>query len=171
VSGPRARALLLGGLVVVGLLLWWLLPASGLRTDPASVTAASTGRVTSTVASSSAIAPRPTRTIGPTRTTGAASGDLRSRDLRTKARGVLAVVDATGAAPKGYVGGRRFMNDGRGGTEPLPRTSGGRTVVYHEYDVNPFREGVDRGAQRLVVGDDGSAYCTPDHYDSWIRLR
>jgi guanyl-specific ribonuclease Sa len=91
---------------------------------------------------------------------------------RARAEAVLALVEATGKAPPGYVGGRQFMNDGRGGTTALPRAgSDGRLVVYHEYDVNPYVRGVDRGPQRLVVGQDGSAYYTGDHYRTWTRLR
>ncbi len=44
-------------------------------------------------------------------------------------------------------------------------------MEYHEYDVNPRRSGVNRGPQRLVVGDDGSAWYTADHYESWVRIR
>jgi guanyl-specific ribonuclease Sa len=92
--------------------------------------------------------------------------------VRAKALVVLTIVDETGEPPAGYVGGRQFMNDGRGGTAPLPRYDASRRqIVYHEYDVNPHRSGVDRGPQRLVVGNDGSAWCTADHYVSWTRLR
>jgi len=92
--------------------------------------------------------------------------------LQTKARHVIEVVDATGRSPDGYLGGRQFMNDERGGTTPLPRRGAdGRVIVYHEYDVNPRHQGVDRGPQRLVMGSDGSAYVTPDHYVTWERLR
>ncbi len=92
--------------------------------------------------------------------------------VRSKALYVLSVLDATGRSPSGYVGGRQFMNDGRGGTSALPRQDGsGRTVTYHEYDVNPKVNGVDRGPERLVVGSDRSAYWTDDHYVTWSRLR
>jgi guanyl-specific ribonuclease Sa len=98
--------------------------------------------------------------------------DPRAGDVRAKAEAVLAVLDRTGKAPQGYVGGRQFLNDGRGGTSPLPRTSAqGLSLRYTEYDVNPFRKGVNRGPQRLVVGSDGSAYVTADHYLTWFRLR
>jgi hypothetical protein len=97
---------------------------------------------------------------------------LADRSLQAKARFVLASVDATGQAPKGYVGGRQFMNDTRGGTASLPRRDArGRPVGYHEFDVNPYRQGVNRGPERLVVGSDGSAFCTGDHYVTWTRLR
>jgi guanyl-specific ribonuclease Sa len=92
--------------------------------------------------------------------------------VRAKALYVLGVVDATGQAPQGYVGGRQFLNDSRGGTTLLPRRdAAGAAVTYHEYDVNPRRPGVNRGPQRLVVGSDGSAWVTADHYVTWSRLR
>jgi ribonuclease T1 len=89
-----------------------------------------------------------------------------------KATAVLKVVDATGRPPSGFVGGRHFLNDGRGGTGLLPeRDAQGRSVSYTEYDVNPRRSGVNRGPERLVTGDDGSAYYTPDHYVTWVKIR
>lgn len=92
--------------------------------------------------------------------------------VRAKALYVLSVVEATGSAPSGYVGGRQFMNDTRGGTTALPHQDGsGRVITYHEYDVNPHESGVNRGPQRLVIGSDGSAWDTADHYVTWERLR
>lgn len=44
-------------------------------------------------------------------------------------------------------------------------------VDYREWDVNPHVKGVDRGAERLVTGSDGSAYSTRDHYDTFVRFR
>jgi guanyl-specific ribonuclease Sa len=116
-------------------------------------------------------APVSTGTADPAGPAGGAALDPNA-DLRSKARAVLSVIDSTGAAPAGYVGGRPFLNDGRGGTAPLPRRdSAGRAITYHEYDVNPYRPGVNRGPQRLVVGSDGSAWYTGDHYVTWVRLR
>ena len=107
--------------------------------------------------------------------TGAAVGvqnqPATTSSLRTKAEYVLSVIDATGQVPSGYVGGRQFMNDGRGGTTALPRTSSGSAITYREYDVNPKVNGINRGPQRLIIGSDGSAYVTGDHYLTWGRLR
>ncbi len=150
---PRAALVLLVLFAVLGGLLWLLGRGVG---GASSGTAVRVG-----TASVRASAP---------------AGTLRqpaaSAPLVDKARYVLAVVDATGAAPSGYVGGRQFMNDGRGGTTALPvRAASGSKIIYHEYDVNPRRQGVDRGPQRLVVGNDGSAFMTGDHYVTWERLR
>jgi guanyl-specific ribonuclease Sa len=160
---PRAALALLGFFAVLALVVW-LLNAGG---QPGSIGAA----------------PTPTIAAGATVSAGAGvqrstpPGTLPERPsasapVTAKARYVLAVVDATGRGPAGYVGGRQFMNDQRGGTTALPhRDAGGHTVIYHEYDVNPRTQGVDRGPQRLVVGSDGSAFVTADHYVTWQRLR
>jgi guanyl-specific ribonuclease Sa len=73
-----------------------------------------------------------------------------------------------GKAPAGYKGGRTFMNDGRGGGQVLPQTDAtGQRVSYREYDVNPFQSGVNRGPERIVIGSDGSAYYTSNHYGTF----
>lgn len=42
-------------------------------------------------------------------------------------------------------------------------------LLYREYTV-PTPGSPDRGARRLVIGDDGSVYYTSDHYSSFVRL-
>jgi len=89
-----------------------------------------------------------------------------------KVQKTLDSVDQTGKAPPGQVGGRQFMNDGRGGGETLPKTDAqGNPVEYREWDVNPKQPGVNRGPERLVTGSDGSAYYTSDHYQSFTQIR
>ena len=151
---PVATAVLVVGFVLLALLAWGL-SHRGSAAAPAGVTTVSVGA---------------TSTAAP----GAAGGADRGPGgaLRSKATYVLGVLDATGRAPDGYVGGRQFFNDGRGGSTGLPRTDGsGTRITYHEYDVNPYHKGVNRGPQRLVVGSDRSAYVTGDHYVTWTRLR
>jgi RHS repeat-associated protein len=85
---------------------------------------------------------------------------------------VLRHIDDTGSAPPGYRGGRTFQNDGRGGGQVLPGTdAGGNPVTYREWDVKPHTRGVNRGAERLVTGSDGSAWYTADHYGTFTRVR
>jgi dienelactone hydrolase len=81
---------------------------------------------------------------------------------------VLKHVDDQGEAPKGYEGGRNFGNfEGH-----LPkRDADGRSVKYREWDVNPLEAGVNRGAERLVTGSDGSAYYSDDHYRTFKKIR
>jgi guanyl-specific ribonuclease Sa len=76
-----------------------------------------------------------------------------------------------GAAQQGYVGNRPFQNDGRGEGEVLPQTdSDGKPITYKEYDVNPYTPGVNRGAERVVIGSDGSKYYTDDHYKTFKKF-
>lgn len=69
-----------------------------------------------------------------------------------------------GKAREGYVGNRIFSNwEGK-----LPTTdSSGNPISYKEYDVNPLMPGVNRGAERVVIGSNGVAYKTVDHYKTF----
>ena len=69
-----------------------------------------------------------------------------------------------------YYGGIEFKNK--------PNTKIGETKIpnknitsYTEYDINPYKYGKPRGTERLVVGRDGSAWYTPDHYKTWYQIR
>jgi dienelactone hydrolase len=85
-----------------------------------------------------------------------------------KALKMLKHVDEHGEAPQGYEGGRTFLNAER----LLPQADAqGRRIKYREWDVNPLRPGVNRGAERLVTGSDGSAYYSDDHYKSFKKIR
>lgn len=117
----------------------------------------------------------PTQRTASTQTsasTGRESQGTQANDVPAYVTDVLAVIDRTGAAPSGFQGGRTFSNDGRGGGERLPqRDDQGGSIRYREWDVHPFQRGVNRGAERLVTGSDGSAYFTEDHYDSFEKIR
>jgi len=81
---------------------------------------------------------------------------------------VLKFVDENGEAMDNYEGGRTFGNF----EKRLPQTDEkGRRIKYREWDVNPLRPGVNRGAERLVTGSDGSAYYTEDHYATFKKIR
>jgi ribonuclease T1 len=85
---------------------------------------------------------------------------------------VLRQIDEHDAAPAGYEGGRVFHNAGRDGEQALPRMdTNGRSIAYREWDVNPKVPGVNRGAERLITGSDGSAYYTSDHYRTFTKVR
>lgn len=81
---------------------------------------------------------------------------------------ILAYVRQTGQAQAGYVGGRRFGNfEGH-----LPRQDiEGRRINYQEWDVNPKKQGRNRGTERLVTGSDGKAWYTNDHYNSFTEIK
>lgn len=81
---------------------------------------------------------------------------------------VLKIIDDTGEAPQGYVGGRNFGNY----EKRLPRyDKKGKTIRYQEWDVNPKIQGKNRGAERLITGSDGSAHFTSDHYKTFTKIR
>jgi ribonuclease T1 len=78
-----------------------------------------------------------------------------------KAYTVADYVAKNGKAPQGYVGGTVFQN--REGLLP-------QGTAYKEYDVNPKVSGQNRGAERIVIGSDGSRYYTGDHYASFTKF-
>lgn len=85
-----------------------------------------------------------------------------------KVLSVLKYVDEHGEAMDNYEGGRTFGNF----EKRLPQTDEqGKRIKYREWDVNPLRPGVNRGAERLVTGSDGSAYYTEDHYATFKKIR
>ena len=93
-------------------------------------------------------------------------------DAGEKAKTVLKYVDQHHEAPQGYEGGRVFHNSGGSDEQALAKHDGsGRAITYQECDVNPKVEGVNRGADRLITGSDGSAYVTADHYKTFTKIR
>jgi Zn-dependent protease with chaperone function/guanyl-specific ribonuclease Sa len=85
---------------------------------------------------------------------------------------VLKSIDQNRSAPEGYEGGRRFLNLGRDGEQILPKVDAqGRAIQYQEWDVHPRVPGKNRGAERLITGSDGSAFYTPNHYQTFLRIR
>jgi len=78
---------------------------------------------------------------------------------------------AKGSPIPGYKGGRPFANDGRNGGQVLPRIDAqGNPIHYREWDVNPYQPGVNRGAERVVTGSDGSSYYTDNHYTTFTPV-
>ena len=47
----------------------------------------------------------------------------------------------------------------------------GQSIKYREFDVNASVPGVNRGKERLVVGNDKSIYYTNDHYDTFTMVQ
>ena len=83
-------------------------------------------------------------------------------------RETLVYVRQHGFAPPGYVGGRVFGNyEGL-----LPRYNLRRKrIEYREWDVRPRAEGRNRGAERLVTGNDGRAWYSADHYRTFLEVK
>lgn len=73
-----------------------------------------------------------------------------------------------GKAPDGYVGGRIFSNREK---RLLDLDASGLRIRYQEWDVHPKSKSVNRGAERLITGSDGSAYFTSDHYNTFLKIR
>lgn len=84
------------------------------------------------------------------------------------ARETLTYIRKHGYAPPGFVGGRVFGNyEGL-----LPRYDARRKrIEYREWDVRLKAAGRSRGAERLVTGNDGRAWYSPDHYKSFIEAK
>ena len=94
-------------------------------------------------------------------------GKNTGKTIPDKVKRVLEQIKANnGTPPKGYKGGRTYNNQPvEGGAQKLPEG-----VHYREYDVNPYTKGQNRGSERIVIGDDGSAWYTKDHYRSFIKI-
>ena len=104
--------------------------------------------------------------------TRAPAHDEATPGVPDKVKKTLDHIDKNHEAPAGYEGGRRFHNEGRGGEQQLPqKDKKGNAISYQEWDVNPKVHGVNRGAERLVTGSDGSAYFTSDHYRTFTKIR
>jgi ribonuclease T1 len=143
---PLLALLLLGVLLAGGYLL------SALRSDDS----ASRGSGAAATASAS----RPGSVASPSRgTDGLATA--RSSTLPVQARQVLRLIEAGGPFPCPQ-DGTVFGNVER----LLPVHPRG---WYHEYTV-PTPGSPDRGARRIVAGQDGARYYTADHYESFVRI-
>ncbi len=94
-------------------------------------------------------------------------------NVPSKAFDTLEYIKKHGAPPPNYKGGKSFLNDGRDGGTLLPKTDAqGKEILYKEYDVDPKPSGTgQRGGERMVIGSDGSAYYTSDHYQSFSPIK
>jgi guanyl-specific ribonuclease Sa len=92
----------------------------------------------------------------------------KNNDIPEKVYEVLSYVTEHKQAMKGYVGGRVFEN--REKRLPLYNTQQKR-IQYREWDVNPKIPGQNRGAERLITGNDFSAWYTRNHYQSFIKIK
>lgn len=88
--------------------------------------------------------------------------------IPVRVREVWNYVEKNGHAPDGYKGGRVFENR----EKRLPVYDSNRApIAYREWDVHPKRKGQHRGAERLVTGNDHSAWYTRDHYRTFVNLK
>ena len=76
----------------------------------------------------------------------------------------------------GAKGGSTWGNKGglsRSGkpNQVLPKIDcNGNPITYREWDVRPHIKGVDRGAERIVTGSDGTIWYTKNHYETFIQV-
>ena len=105
---------------------------------------------------------RPSATVAPTGTEPESDLPVASTsDLPAEALDTLALIEAGGPFPydqdDGVFGNREGL---------LPDRFDG---YYREYTVEtPGSD--DRGARRIIVGDDGEIYYTDDHYESFVEV-
>ena len=94
--------------------------------------------------------------------------DNNSKTIPLKVFKVLNHITNNRRAPEGYIGGRKFKNL----ENLLPKQSeSGKRINYQEWDVNPHKEGKSRGTERLVTGDNETAFYTNDHYQSFQKIK
>lgn len=91
----------------------------------------------------------------------------RNGEIPSKAYEVWKYVRENGQAMPGYVGGRKFGNY----EKRLPERENGQKLRYQKWDVNPKKQGKNRGTQRLVTSSTGRGYYTADHYNSFTELK
>ena len=89
-------------------------------------------------------------------------------NVPVQVRETLAYIRQHGFAPPGYVGGRVFGN--YEGVLPRYNTKRKR-IEYREWDVRAKAEGRNRGAERLVTGNDGRVWYTADHYRTFVEVK
>ena len=72
------------------------------------------------------------------------------------------------SASQGYKGGGIWKNDPVNGKTLLPEKRAG---YYKEWDVSPKVQGAKRGPERIITGQGGEAWYTPDHYETFTRIK
>lgn len=160
VSHPRA---LLGTVVaIVAVVLIWLVTDDGSSSDEARSTAAQPSRPVTTVPRTTSVDTDPVEQTEAPRPTEPEFADgfetVHLADLPPEARDTLDLIDDGGPFPYDQ-DGAVFQN--REGILP-DRPPG----YYHEYTVEtPGSD--DRGARRIVMGDEAEIFYTDDHYDSF----
>jgi ribonuclease T1 len=95
-------------------------------------------------------------------------GSSAKPEIPQKVYTVLQYVTTHHKPMEGYVGGKEFKNR----EKRLPEmTTENKTIDYQEWDVNPKIFGQNRGVERLITGNDNSAWFTANHYQSFIKIK
>ena len=94
--------------------------------------------------------------------------DIKFSIQKYRIQKIIKAIDKTEKNLPGYVGGRIFKNK----EKMLPiKTNFKKNIIYKEWDIKPRIEGVNRGAERVVTGNDGSVWYTNDHYKNFTKMR
>lgn len=78
-------------------------------------------------------------------------------------------IEKHGIAPQGYRELSGYYPKRKQPKLPLYDQKGNR-IKYIKSDIYPTIRRVNRGPERLVIGNDGNIYYTPDHYDTFIKI-
>ena len=91
-----------------------------------------------------------------------------TKHIPQKVYDVLNYITLHKQAMPNYVGGRIFQNR----EKKLPIYSSNQIRInYQEWDVNPKKEGINRGSERLISSDIETAYYTNNHYRTFIKIK
>ncbi len=95
-------------------------------------------------------------------------GTLKQEDkIPANVYEILKYIETFHEPKEGYLGGGVFHNY----EKLLPEnTANNDPINYSEWDVHPKIKDMPRGKERLVTGDDKSAWFTDDHYKSFINI-
>jgi ribonuclease T1 len=163
-AGRQRYRLLLLLVAAVALVVWFFTPAG--QDDPSP---SSTGATTTEPSTEPSTEPGAEPTTFPSTPPASEGTDpdsglplVRVSDLPPEAAETLELIDAGGPFPEPDHDGGTFQNR----EELLPDRPMG---YYAEYTV-PTPGSDDRGARRIVAGDDGELYWTGDHYSSFSRI-
>ncbi len=166
------------GVLLLGLLVWWIQSRSAATTTTTSSTTSTPPRATPRPAPQQ-LPPDVPRTSPPARpptpitptatatppTASPSTADLNSiRDAaeREQVRSIIEIIDAGGPF--------RYSKDGSTWQNRERRLPKQRPGHYREYTVDtPGSD--DRGARRIIAGAEHELYYTRDHYDSFTALR
>ncbi|PPG93648.1 RHS repeat-associated core domain-containing protein, partial [Rathayibacter rathayi] len=98
--------------------------------------------------------------------------DVLHGPIPEKPTQLLDRLDTTGEKFPNIKGGQRWNNDPKPGHTRLPTsTADGTPIEYKEYELDPKIPGQRRPSPRVVTGDDGSTYYSPDHYHNFFLMR
>ncbi|MDO4712288.1 MAG: RHS repeat-associated core domain-containing protein, partial [Candidatus Saccharibacteria bacterium] len=86
------------------------------------------------------------------------------------AQSMIGRIRANNFSPPPGVSSKPYQNNPQKfgtGEKPPDFDRLGQPIKYREYDVHPLKPGVNRGRERIVVGNDSSIYYTNDHYETF----